>query len=390
MTRRHRPILAAALAVALLAPPGTASADPRAEPSASERRDEPSASPSLDEPSPSEPETPSPSDSGSPSPSATPSATPSKDSPSPTPSRRSKTPKPSSSPEPSAAPAEPLPWLRLPKGTNDDTARLKRIRERIVYLHETIDRSGHDADEVIADLVGLADTLGTALSDADARWGLPATGTDPAVLLQGVAARGDLSDGERREAADLAVLIGRLAADMHLRQTTAEAITEAVSGADEEIERLEDEASVLRGEVERPRRGSLQPPLAGPVVSGHGPRYDPYYHRWQVHEGIDIAAPSGQPVHAAAAGTVVYAAENGGYGLLTCIDHGSLDAQSLWTCYAHQSRIEVDKGQRVAVGEEIGRVGSTGASTGPHLHFEVRVDGDSVDPLPWLATGVRP
>ncbi|HEY1176848.1 MAG TPA: peptidoglycan DD-metalloendopeptidase family protein, partial [Phytomonospora sp.] len=356
---------------------GTASADPRDEPSASghDHGHEPSASPSGEDPSPSEPEppSPSPSDSGSPSP-----------------TKRPKPPKPKPSPTPSATPAKPagpsgpLPWLSLPDETKRETARLKRIRERIVYLHETIDRSEHDADQVIDGLVGLADTIGASLADADTRWGLPATGADPAALLGDVASRSDLSERDRREAAELASLIGELASDMRVRQDAAEAITAAVSGADDEIERLEDEAATLRGEVERPRRGSLEAPVAGPVVSGHGPRYDPYYHRWQVHEGIDIAAAAGQAVHAAAAGKVVYAAENGGYGLLTCIDHGTIDTQSLWTCYAHQSKIGVHRGQRVATGEEIGRVGSTGASTGPHLHFEVRVDGDSVDPLPWL------
>ncbi|MEV0646355.1 peptidoglycan DD-metalloendopeptidase family protein [Phytomonospora sp. NPDC050363] len=397
MTRRYRTMVAAALAASLLAVPGTASADPSAGPSSSEPRHEPSASQSPDEPSPSHPDEPSPSDSDSASPSESPSERP------PSPSDPSGKPrpgkpkpdkpgpdkpgpaKPKPSSGPSGAPAEPLPWLRLPRGANLDTARLHLIHERIVYLHETIDRSGHDADQLIGDLVGLADTIGATLAEADARWGLPATGADPASLLQGVAARGDLPDTDRREAAELAALVGGLAADMRVRQEAATVVTGAVDGADEEIERLEDEAATLRGEIERPRRGSLQAPVAGPVLSGHGARHDPYYHRWQVHEGIDIAAPPGRTVHAAAAGTVVYAAENGGYGLLTCIDHGSIDGQSVWTCYAHQSRLDVHKGQRIDAGAAIGLVGSTGASTGPHLHFEVRVNGGSVDPLPWLA-----
>jgi murein DD-endopeptidase MepM/ murein hydrolase activator NlpD len=99
-----------------------------------------------------------------------------------------------------------------------------------------------------------------------------------------------------------------------------------------------------------------------------------------MHEGIDLGAAYGTPIAAAAAGTVIYAGWLGGYGNLTVIDHGG----GLATAYGHQSSIAVSVGEQVAQGQTIGYVGSTGHSTGPHLHFEVRVDGQAVDPLGYL------
>jgi len=114
-------------------------------------------------------------------------------------------------------------------------------------------------------------------------------------------------------------------------------------------------------------------PVNGSVVSGFGMRWG------RMHEGIDIAVPTGAPIRAAASGSVSMAGSAGGYGNYTCIDHGG----SLSTCYAHQSQILVSGGQ-VAQGQVIGLVGCTGHCFGPHLHFEVRVNGQAVDPLGYL------
>ncbi|MGC9666846.1 peptidoglycan DD-metalloendopeptidase family protein [Planosporangium sp. 12N6] len=125
-------------------------------------------------------------------------------------------------------------------------------------------------------------------------------------------------------------------------------------------------------------------PTAGWKSSDFGMRYDPYYKVWQLHAGVDIAAPMGQAIYAAADGRVVRAGWNGGYGNYTCISHGNYQGRDLATCYGHQSAILVSAGQTVHRGQLIGRVGSTGASTGAHLHFEVRRDGTPENPLSWL------
>jgi murein DD-endopeptidase MepM/ murein hydrolase activator NlpD len=121
-------------------------------------------------------------------------------------------------------------------------------------------------------------------------------------------------------------------------------------------------------------------PVNGPITSPFGPRTHPIYGGTRMHTGVDIGASSGTPIKAAGDGVVVMAGYNGGYGNWTLIDHGD----GLATGYAHQSSIGVSVGQRVSTGEVIGQVGSTGASTGPHLHWEVRVNGTPVDPMGWV------
>ncbi|HZQ66746.1 MAG TPA: peptidoglycan DD-metalloendopeptidase family protein [Gaiellaceae bacterium] len=126
------------------------------------------------------------------------------------------------------------------------------------------------------------------------------------------------------------------------------------------------------------RRASSASGFVWPVNAG---LTSPFGWRWgRMHEGVDLGAAYGTPILAAAAGTVIYAGWMGGYGNLVVIDHGG----GLSTAYGHQSRIAVAVGQAVAQGQVIGYVGSTGHSTGPHLHFEVRVDGQPVDPLGYL------
>ena len=115
-------------------------------------------------------------------------------------------------------------------------------------------------------------------------------------------------------------------------------------------------------------------PVNGPVVSGFGMRWG------QMHEGIDIAVPTGTQIRAAASGTVSIAGPAGGYGNYTCIDHGG----GLSTCYAHQEQILVSSGQQVSQAQVIGISDCTGHCLGPHVHFEVRVNGQAVDPLGYL------
>jgi peptidoglycan hydrolase-like protein with peptidoglycan-binding domain len=120
---------------------------------------------------------------------------------------------------------------------------------------------------------------------------------------------------------------------------------------------------------------SLAWPVRAPVGSPFGPRGVGF------HAGIDLMAPAGTPVAAAASGQVVWAgARHGGWGLLVTIAHG----KGVRTMYAHLSRVDVRVGERVRVGARVGRVGRTGDASGPHLHFEVRLRGAAVDPLPAL------
>lgn len=123
-------------------------------------------------------------------------------------------------------------------------------------------------------------------------------------------------------------------------------------------------------------------PAGGRLSSDFGLRSDPFTAETRMHRGVDVAAPMGTPIVAAAAGTVTYAGEMGSYGEIVIIDHGN----GIESRYAHQAWVDVAVGQPVAAGDVIGAVGSTGRSTGPHLHFEIRVDGTAVDPEPWFST----
>ena len=126
--------------------------------------------------------------------------------------------------------------------------------------------------------------------------------------------------------------------------------------------------------------GALGRPVGGPITSGFGSRRHPILGTVRNHTGVDFGSPSGTPIKSAAAGVVLSAGERSGYGNTVIVDHGG----TLATLYAHQSRIAVKDGQTVSRGQTIGYVGSTGFSTGPHLHFEVRMNGNPVDPMRYL------
>ena len=126
----------------------------------------------------------------------------------------------------------------------------------------------------------------------------------------------------------------------------------------------------------------LRQPLNGELrlSSGFGYRADPFLGRPALHSGVDLLDDYGEPVRAAAGGTVIAAGPSGGYGNMVEVDHGS----GISTRYGHLSQIEVTSGQTIASGAILGRVGSTGRSTGAHLHYEVRADGEAVDPARFL------
>lgn len=124
-------------------------------------------------------------------------------------------------------------------------------------------------------------------------------------------------------------------------------------------------------------------PVHGPITSPFGMRVDPITHKYSLHAGIDIGVPTGTPIHAAAAGTVILAGWVTGYGYTVVLDHGD----GITTLYAHQSRILVHDGETVSQGEVIGQAGMTGWATGPHVHFEIRIAAKPVNPIGYLPPG---
>ncbi|HEX5508568.1 MAG TPA: M23 family metallopeptidase [Pseudolabrys sp.] len=131
--------------------------------------------------------------------------------------------------------------------------------------------------------------------------------------------------------------------------------------------------------VGRPVHGELD------MTSPFGTRMDPFVHQLAMHTGIDFRGSLGEPAHATAEGTVTIAGWQGGYGNMVEIDHGN----GLSTRYGHLSEIDVRGGQKVRAGQIVGKIGSTGRSTGPHLHYETRVNDSAVDPQKFLRAGVR-
>ena len=153
---------------------------------------------------------------------------------------------------------------------------------------------------------------------------------------------------------------------------------------EEEARRLaERRARQLAGEELPPEAGApgeLMWPVSGPITDRFGMRYHPVFHRVMMHNGIDIGVPSGTPVAAAAAGTVIVASYQGNCGNMVAIDHHG----GLSTLYCHLSQMFVGVGQVVQRGQAIGAAGATGDATGPHVHFQVMQNGHPVDPMSYL------
>ncbi|MGN9777636.1 M23 family metallopeptidase [Micromonospora sp. H33] len=253
-------------------------------------------------------------------------------------------------------------------------AALSDVQHRIQYLNNIITRTRTDLARVQRDPDPMLRLLITLTTGA-----VPASDPDLAATLA-AADSVDAVDTATGRAAALSAAITSGKTELALRQREETRLRQ-------EIDRRARLATAIPQPVSTPAaygEGRLSPPLSGRLTSRFGTRFDPYYHVWQLHAGVDLAAPTGTPILAAAGGRVTRAGWYGGYGNYTCIDHGRADGQRLSTCYGHQSRLLVSPGQQVRAGQVIGRVGSTGASTGPHLHFEVRLGGRPVDPLPWI------
>jgi len=159
------------------------------------------------------------------------------------------------------------------------------------------------------------------------------------------------------------------------------------SAFDRQLHRVE----LARSQLDHLTRALVAVPVRKPVVgeidttSGFGMRIDPFLHTPAMHTGLDFRGDTGEPIRATAAGTVVFAGWSGGYGRMVEVDHGN----GLSTRYGHLSSIDVEVGQTVRVDQVVGRLGSSGRSTGPHLHYETRIDGEAVDPQRFLRAGLR-
>jgi murein DD-endopeptidase MepM/ murein hydrolase activator NlpD len=149
--------------------------------------------------------------------------------------------------------------------------------------------------------------------------------------------------------------------------------------------------NVARAEINQYSQTLVAVPVRKPVAgevdmsSPFGMRLDPFMGRPAIHTGIDLRGETGEPAHATAAGRISIAGREGGYGNMVEINHGN----GLATRYGHLSEIDVKVGQFVRIGEVIGKIGSTGRSTGPHLHYETRINGEAVDPQKFLRAGIR-
>ena len=199
-----------------------------------------------------------------------------------------------------------------------------------------------------------------------------------------VAARTD----EQRAVRDrLAWTQRELATARRDKRSTLETVHEDKAHALEHMRSLQAQSAELAARIRSAQSSSIVPAptgaasAAGFVWPVHGVLTSPFGWRWgRMHEGIDLAVPSGTPVVAAAAGTVIVAGWLGGYGNLVVVDHGN----GISTAYGHNTSVAVGVGQSVAQGQLVAYSGNTGHSTGPHVHFEVRINGSPVDPLGYL------
>ena len=202
----------------------------------------------------------------------------------------------------------------------------------------------------------------------------------------------EIERGLIKKRTELQVYKDQLDADKAELASARARVKEIRDKAAAEIERLEKESKRIEQELVNMTSqwgdyegGAMAWPVKGPVTSEFGMRYHPLSGRYTMHTGIDIGVPTGTPVHAGNDGIVYFSGWNGGgYGYLVMIDHGVLNGQNIVTMYAHNSALAVSAGTVVHRGDIIAYAGSTGNSTGPHVHFEVRVSGTPNNPRGWL------
>jgi murein DD-endopeptidase MepM/ murein hydrolase activator NlpD len=247
----------------------------------------------------------------------------------------------------------------------------------LVHSTAYLDRVSAKRDRVVRAVTRLRDAVDTQRSRVEAeKTRADAAEADAHSTRDGVARLREELEPARAEATQQEAAEQLALASIQARKSEFEAELESLEAASEAI------AAQLRanGSFGTAASPCDARPVPGGIGSGFGPRVHPIYGGTRMHTGDDMHASFGEPIHACRAGTVISAGWNGGYGNCVVIDHGA----GMATLYGHQSSIAVAAGDHVDAGQVIGYVGSTGASTGPHLHFEVRLNGNPVDPAPYL------
>ena len=245
-------------------------------------------------------------------------------------------------------------------GTSKKSADAAALQERIDYLQKRIEDLKDANDRIVTEVERRSENRISGLKSV-----LGMTGLDSGLLKRGY---------EQKQAA-----IAREDA----KNEGGPFIPDHTSELAPDLFKKMDEMAVLDGVVQ-------QLPLAMPVdsprlTSPFGRRVDPFTGRWAVHSGQDFVGVNGAPIHATSAGRVIHAGRSNGYGNMVEIDHG----MGVTSLYGHLSSIAVSEGQQVKLGQTVGRQGSTGRSTGQHLHYEVRLNDRPLDPRNFIKAGFR-
>ena len=284
--------------------------------------------------------------------------------------------------------------------TQEHAVAQRRLEERLVELYESEEASELEIllqAQTFSDLLEqldyfraigeqdkrIADTIKRLQNEM--RLAKQETASTKAEVSKATAILAEKTEEQRAARAALLARQAALAAARNSKQSLLADVKHDRHADEEDLEAMQAASAAIAAQIQGSQDGSsgsgggtpsasgLIWPVSGPITSGFGWRWG------RMHEGIDIGASCGTTIHAAASGTVIYAGWMDGYGNITIIDHGG----GLATAYGHQSSLYVGGGS-VSQGQAIGAVGSTGHSTGCHLHFEVRVNGTPVNPLNYL------
>lgn len=243
---------------------------------------------------------------------------------------------------------------------------MKQDNQRLVTLLDTmrsrLNSLEHNLSQLQAQDNALRNYADLPQIDKDIRQlGIGGTRYDKTIELD------HLLPKEEAKVSDLLIDVDQLARMVNLERLSYEKLYERVKSNQAEIEATP----------------SIRPVETGYMTDGFGYRRDPFTRKIRFHYGLDISTTRGTPVFATADGTVKYAKRRGGFGLVVALEH----EYGYETLYAHMAKMSVKAGEQVKRGQKIGEVGNTGRSTAPHVHYEVRVDGEPVNPIDYFFSG---